>query len=106
MTILEPNREKSRWRGFVLLLVATVAVGAVANIWLYAATVDIRHKLAQVEQEQQELTVATAQAKDKLYRLLDAESLQRTAAELGLVLETKPRYLRIETGNEPLATSH
>ena len=95
MTIIEPNRQRRYGKGFIAALVITVVLGSIANIVLYTQTVDLRHRILQAETDRQKRTVATAQLKDSLYHLLDAESLKNTAAQLGLVFETKPAYLKL-----------
>ena len=99
MTIIEPNRQRQRWNGFIAAFIITVALGSIANIVLYTQTVDLRHNISQAETDRQKRTVATAQLKDSLYQVLDTESLQQAATQLGLVLETKPAYLKLTPGN-------
>ncbi len=101
MTIIQPNKYASRGWRFVVPLMLVLFTGGYAVVSLYTSTVDLRHQFTTQEKEFQQLTVANAELKNRLYALIDPGDAAARAAALGLVLEHRPTYVEITP--EPVA---
>jgi len=103
MTIIEPNKNKSKNKLFIVLISAVIFIGSFFSIRIYNVNVDLRHTLTREEKKLDELEVVNAELKNRLYGILDNNNLRVRADELGLILEKNPLYL--ETDEQVVATN-
>lgn len=91
MTIIQPNKHKE-------IKMLTVSLGAILVfliltwIFVYLQTVSLRHDLASAKNRLEEIKVVNAEMKDAYYNLVDADNLERLAAERGLVKDKNPQW--------------
>lgn len=97
MTIIEPNKSKSKVKRFIGLVLTIVFIGAIFSIQIYNANVDLKYSLSTQEKKLDQLEVINAELKDRLYDILDSNNLRSQAQELGLILEKNPLYLETES---------
>ncbi len=95
MTIIEPNKHKFRINLALLGMALVVAGGALASIFFYSDTVNLRHAIQEATKAVEALRAKNAEERSELYAALDADRLSATALELGFVKETSPRYLPV-----------
>lgn len=103
MTIIQPNKRKSKSLIFITAFVAVVFGGAYLVILLYNETVDLRYAVANQEKELGLLQIQNAELKNKTYSVLSVANIAKTAGELGLVLDNKPTY--VEPSRSDLANN-
>lgn len=87
---------------FTALFFGVALGGGIYVISLYGDIVDLRHNIRDQEAYVQQLHAENGESQQQLYAILDAKNLEDKAKELGLILDTHPRYL--ETEKAPLAT--
>lgn len=93
MTIIEPNKNRIKLNLPLLILAGALAVGILLNVYLYNRTVDLKFLLNKNEAGLKELSVANAELKNSLYKIIDTNNFPELAAGLGLVKDYKPDYL-------------
>ncbi len=93
MTIFTPHQSKIRINAKLFLWVTALLTIVLTSVYIYNQNVAFRHSLSILESELQELQVANADVKNKLYNLLDSKNLHGLIEKLSLIKETQPRYL-------------
>ncbi|MDP3901495.1 MAG: hypothetical protein Q8Q37_00765 [bacterium] len=94
MTIIEPNKNKFHFSPLLTILIIGLIVGVLSNIYLYNKNVDSAYLLNKQEKHLQELEVINADNKNQLYKILDDRNFNEVVAELGLVKDNRPEYLK------------
>ena len=61
-------------------------------MFVYMQTVNLRHDLANAKNHLEEIKVVNAELKDAYYNLVDADNLERLAAERGLIKDKNPQW--------------
>src|SRR3990167_6829516 len=91
MTVIQPNKNESLTHlmfifGFILVLVAFLCVV------LYSRTVSLRHDIAAVQADINDMKVKNAELKNSFYSLVDSGQLEKLATEKGLVNDKNPQW--------------
>ncbi len=94
MTIIQPNKPKSKLRFFILPLILMLFAGVYLSIVFYSDVTEFKVLLSKKEKELQELEVLSAELKNQLYNILDTQNMAKAAEEAGLILEQNPIYLK------------
>ena len=104
MTILQPNRAKTKLHLKLIAGVSFLVLVAVSTfgVFTYTQTVDLRHRISKLEGTFSELQAENADLKNYVYSLLSPEHLVEVGQGFGLRLEKRPNYL--EAPIEVLAT--
>ena len=103
MTIIEPNKRRSKLKWLIFPVILVIFAGAYFSIAIYNTTVNLKHLFKTREAELRHLQIINVELRNRLYALLDAHNLRTAAEALGLVLEKNPSYL--ETGTNNFATN-
>ena len=101
ITSFSPVKKKLSLRPLLGLSAALFIGIAAFGALLASRTVDLRHEVARLERERQELLVRNADLKDELFSNLSASKLLHAGVAAGFVLERNPEYVR--THIDPLA---
>ena len=91
MTIIQPNKHQDIKR-LAVSLGAVLVVLVLMWMFVYMQTVNLRHDLANAKNHLEEIKVVNAELKDAYYNLVDADNLERLAAERGLVKDKNPQW--------------
>ena len=103
MTIIEPNKNKSKIKLFIALISVIILIGSFFSIQIYNTNVNLKHTLAREGKKLEQLEVINAELKNRLYGILDDNNLRIRTQDLGLILEKNPAYL--ETDIQVAATN-
>ena len=91
MTIIQPNKHKDIKRLSILL--GILLVGALSMwVFVYIETVNLNHNIAKAKNDIENIKVENADLKDRYYGLVDADNLEKLAAERGLVKDKNPQW--------------
>jgi|SRR3989344_5327722 len=96
MTIIQPNKNKTKLRYYVAVLIVIVFAGASLNIIFYSSTVDLKHKISNTEKEFHEFEVRNAELKNEIYSITNPKSFEFELLSDGLVLDKNPAYLELK----------
>ena len=91
MTIIQPNKHKEIKR-LTVSLGAFIVVSILVWMFVYMQTVNLSHDLARAKNRLEEMKEENAELKDRYYNLVDADNLERLAAERGLVKDKNPQW--------------
>jgi len=97
MTIAQPNRQAQLTRVLRLLFLG-IAISGIISIFFYNQMVARRTAFKDATKSVAQLQQANADLKNQQYALLDDRHLTDTAAALGYVTESNPKYLRLGAG--------
>ena len=103
MTTIGPQKKRGKVQLLMLGFLGVFVMGAIVGIPLYNDIVNFKHDIRDAEKRIAGLEVENAEIKNKLYETVDADRLQKSAGDLGLILEKSPGYLEIDSKN--LATN-
>lgn len=76
----------------IAFLAVALAGSVFAMIWMYNATVNMTHNIADVKAELDAIGAQTIDMNNKIVEELSGDALQKVAAADGLVTEMKPQY--------------
>lgn len=93
MTVIEPNKQHSFWVLPIIVMAGLFMALAVSSVYFYNQNVELRHTTADLSQQAEALQVANAEYKNKLYTLLEGETVAAFVAEHQLIKEKNPTYL-------------
>jgi len=95
MTIIQPNKNRSRKISDVLIVCMGVVVfGAAAiTVFSYSRVAGLKHNIAVLEQEIDEAKSVNADLKNNLFKMTDPQSLELIAAEKGLIEDRNPKWV-------------
>lgn len=93
MTIIEPNKNKFRINLIAVFLAVLILTEAFLSIFVYNQSVRLEYLFSVRQKELEELRVANADFKNKLYGILDFQNADQMAGVLGLIKDKKPDYL-------------
>jgi len=96
MTIIQPNKNNSRFYLLISILMSAVVLTAVSDIFIYTQSVSLRHDIESYEADLRDNEVANAELKNKIYQIIDAENLDSLQASNSLVLDKKPEYVKAD----------
>jgi cell division protein FtsL len=95
MTIISPSKNLGTLK-FILLIFAVIFAGGLFYIYQYNQLVNLKHRIANLEEAIVRSHVLNTDLKDGLYRLTEPAVLKAAAFEKGLILDAKPDYLEIK----------
>jgi cell division protein FtsL len=91
-----PTRARRRPRlGYAIIAVLGAMLIAAAQTALSAMTTQSTFELAELDAQQRELTLQSQQLYDEVAGLSSPQNLAERAAELGMVIDAAPSYLRL-----------
>ncbi len=93
MTIIQNKKTKNKlglWNGILLL---TILIFSFFNIYFYNQSVNLRHEIDQQKGSLQNIQVANADFKNRLYAMSNTQKLEDLAAN-GFVLDKNPEYVQ------------
>ena len=96
MTYLRPNSNKASISFLLIGLLTILSLMVFWSVSVYNQTVNLRHDLADSEQKLQELKVANADIKNKLYQAIDSQVLTALGEERGLMKVKSPDYIQVD----------
>lgn len=103
MTIIRPNSHQKMLYNIILGALGAVLI---ALLWIgiieYGSIVNLRHDLNLIQKNIRETELASSKLQNKAYSITDISNLEKKATELGLVKETNPQYLNLESGEDNL----
>lgn len=94
MTIIEPNKNQSRFQPLLITLIAAMVLGILSGVYLYNQNVNLSYQLAEQEEYWRELEAESAVYRNEFYRILEDRHLSTVVEELGLIKEGQPEYLK------------
>lgn len=95
MTNFAPS-SKSRALNILLMWASFVfALAVFMLVMLYNRSVNMSHALSDAKGELQKMKSEMADAKDKIFILLQAQNLEKFAEEQSLIKEKNPEYFRL-----------
>jgi len=94
MTILQPNKQKQNFKSILLWCFLAVAVCGI-YIFQYNSLVSARFESKQLKNGIEEMELVGSELKSKLYAALDPAELKQLAGFSGLVVESRPQYMRV-----------
>jgi hypothetical protein len=103
MTIIQPNNSKYSYNSSILLISVLLAGLAFSNIYIYNKNVTLKQSISEGSKDLQELQVANAEFKNKLYKMTDLSSLEDVVKSNNLVKDVRPQYF--ENRSEVLAVN-
>jgi CHASE3 domain sensor protein len=96
MTFIRPNNNKSSISFLLIGLITILLLMVFWGVNVYNQTVNLRHNLSASEQKLQELKVANADIKNKLYQAIDSQLLTALGEERGLMKVKSPDYIQVD----------
>lgn len=94
MTIINPSKRGNNFI-FIVFLFGIFLFSGIFYIYQYNRLVDMRHRIASLENSLIKAEVVNTDFKNKLYQIVDPLKLKEAAAGSGLVLDSRPDYLDI-----------
>ena len=92
---------KEKKKNIVNLLLALLALplifAIISIIAVYNQTVNLKHGIVDMKTEIQKTETASAELKEKLFAIFDAQKVEMIVAERGLVKESNQHYLEVNT---------
>src|SRR3989344_610972 len=95
MTIIQTDRTGAKLNLIFITLMAAVVVAAVTLVFLYNRLMNLKHEAAAARQEIEVTELRTAEMQEKLFALLNKDSVAELATNRALVQERNPKYLQI-----------
>ena len=103
MTIIRPNNHQKKLYNIILGALGAILI---ALIWFgiieYGNIVNLRHDINLIQKNIRETELASSKLQNKAYGITDISNLEKKAAELGLVKETNPQYLNLNSNADNL----
>ena len=96
MTFLRPKNNSIRINFILIGLITILSLMVFWSVSVYNQTVNLRHDLFASEQKLQELKVANADIKNKLYQAIDSQVLTALGEERGLMKVKSPDYIQVD----------
>jgi flagellar basal body-associated protein FliL len=93
MTIIKPKKKKYRSNKVLLVGIAVVLSQVILGVFFYNANVDLRYMEEGIGTDIARIEAQNAELRDKLYRVLDFDDIDKFTASLGLVKDNSPEYL-------------
>lgn len=103
MTILQPNKHRQNLKSILAWCFFAAGICGL-YIFQYNSLVSVRFEAKQLKNEISEMELQGSELKSKLYASLDPAELKQLAVLSGLVVESRPQYMRVG-GQESLAAS-
>jgi hypothetical protein len=98
MTILQPNKNKQNFKSIITWCVLGVAICGL-YIFQYNSLVGARFEAKELKVGIENMQLEGAELKNKLYASLDPAELKQLATLSGLVVESRPQYMRVTSQN-------
>lgn len=95
MTIIQPNKHKTRRVADILIVFLGVVVfgSAAVTVFSYSHVAGLKHDISRLENEIEKSRSANADLKNDLFRMTDPQSLEAIASEKGLIEDRNPRWV-------------
>lgn len=106
MTIVRFDRAANRWGVIIGICACLLLVIALADIFFYNQSVNMRHELTNRDTDIRRTKVENAELKDTLYARLDAKTLQSLAANGELTIDNAPTYIKRGGGEQVSTLTH
>lgn len=103
MTILQPNKNKQNFKSILTWCLLGVAICGL-YIFQYNSLVSARFEAKELKVGIEEMQLEGAELKNELYASLDPAELKQLAVLSGLVVESRPQYMRV-VGQNSVVTS-
>ena len=94
MTILQPNKHKQNFKSIVAWCLLAAGVCGL-YIFQYNSLVGARIEAKQLKNGISQMELQGSELKSKLYASLDPAELKQLAVVSGLVVESRPQYMRV-----------
>lgn len=98
MTILQPNKNKQNFKSIFVWCLLGVAICGL-YIFQYNSLVGARFEAKELRVGIEEMQLEGAELKNELYASLDPAELKQLAVLSGLVVESRPQYMRVVDPN-------
>ena len=96
MTFIQPNKNNSLFRAFLIFIVIGLVGGTFWLIALYNSTVAMQHEIAAAKVQLDAIGAENTALNNQVVTTLgDTGRLSALAAEEGLVMNSKPQYLSV-----------
>lgn len=92
MTVVRPNKNRSRWNAVILFSALATAACFTSGIFLYAKSVSYRQEARSLEARLENSRLSNAEFKNRIFFLTDLENMKRFAEEKGLVKDPNPKW--------------
>ncbi len=94
MTFIKSEKHNTLlFTALAFLLISAI----VALIMLYNQTVNLKHGITDLKSDVQTMAAETASLKDKVFAIFDPQKVDILAKGQGLVKETRPNYLEVNS---------
>ena len=103
MTILQPNKNKQNLKSIIVWCLLGVAICGL-YIFQYNSLVRAQFEAKKLRTGIEDMELKGADLKNKLYATLDPAELKQLAVLSGLVVESRPQYMRV-AGQSSVAVS-
>ncbi len=100
MTFIQPNKNSGILNKILAVLVICSVFSGAALVVLYNRIVNFDHGLDKAKAELASLQSQNADAKDKIFELLDTDKDSAALKDYGLVEDKNPQYLEISSKDE------
>ncbi len=95
MTIIHPHKTLPFINIILTVLAGVLVVFSVWLVILYNRSVNLDHNISSFKAQIKNTETQTAELKDRIFTLFDAQALSHIAETGGLVKENSPRYLEV-----------
>jgi len=97
MTFIQPNKNSGVLNKILAVLIVCSILGGVSLVILYNRIVNFNHGLSEAKAEFSSLQSQTADTKDKIFKLLDADRDSAAFKDHGLIEDKNPQYLEVNS---------
>lgn len=95
MTIIHPHKTLPFVHIFLMILAGVLVILSVWLVVLYNQSVNLDHNISSLKTQIKNTETETAELKDRIFTLLDTQTLSRIAETEGLIKEDNPKYLNV-----------
>ena len=106
MTIIQPNKNTNRSTIAIAVISTAIVATFIMGVVVYADTVNMKHEISLKEKSIEEVKLKNTETQSILYKMLDAENLERLASEEGLIKDPAPKYLETKQSEWVFASQY
>jgi cell division protein FtsL len=92
MTVIKPNKNKSRWNSIIFFCAVGAIFCVALNVFFYARSVAYRQESRKAEARLENLRLRNAELKNRIFNLTDLNSMKDFAEKNGLIKDGNPRW--------------
>ena len=96
MTIIRPKKENYVVKYLIGVLLLALVIVAVSGVYLYNASVNIKHEINQYKVTLRDVEVKNAELKNNYYNLTNPQAADQLVQSKGLLVEKNPEYVKKE----------